>query len=191
MQAFRIEPENVGLRKGFLVDISCSCGTNGPIDMATKEKSFKHRMVIDEGRGRFDELAHPDKKILICSREECGKRFRLWVQDTHLDVSVIQESAAKSSTSPMRAFRIELGQSDPRYEETVCLIDITCECAANGPIDEETKERSPKHRIVIDGGRGRSDKKTLACSRPNCGKRFRMWAQNTHMHVSNLAAGAE
>jgi hypothetical protein len=64
MQAFRIEPENVGLRKGFLVDISCSCGTNGPIDMATKEKSFKHRMVIDEGRGRFDELAHPDKKIL-------------------------------------------------------------------------------------------------------------------------------
>lgn len=71
----------------------------------------------------------------------------------------------------MRAVRIQslLG--------TVHLVDVVCDCGANGLKNTETNERSFKHIIDLDG-----PDVVLSC---DCGASYRVHPQSNHFHVMN------
>lgn len=73
MKSVRIEPGNE--RGIFLIDVVCDCGQNGLTNEATGERSFKHE--VRAGCGEQD-------TVLSCS--ECGKKYRVHPQGTHIHV---------------------------------------------------------------------------------------------------------
>lgn len=75
----------------------------------------------------------------------------------------------------MKDIRIE-----PRDGRTL-LVDVVCDCGANGLVDEATGSSSFKHEVKI-GNTGQEDK-ILACT---CGKKYRLQSQTTHVHVFSM-----
>lgn len=58
------------------------------------------------------------------------------------------------------------------------VIDVVCDCGANGLTDEATGESSFKHQIASGPG----PKKMFTC---RCGKKYRLRPQTGHIHIED------
>lgn len=74
MKALRIQADRDG--STFFLDVVCDCGHNGLKNEVSGVSSFHHKIELGEW---------PDK-MLTC---DCGKRYRIHPQETHIHVSNI------------------------------------------------------------------------------------------------------
>lgn len=73
MKSVRVQPAETGL---LLVDVVCDCGSNGLTDFDSNESSFRHKVLLG------------GKPMTL--RCDCGKRYLLTPQSTHIHVSNIE-----------------------------------------------------------------------------------------------------